>query len=122
MPTVMPLALRSPTLRQVLRLEVPIVVRLGDRKMRVNDVVRLVPGSIIELQKSAEAELDLLCNDRQIGNGTAVKVGENFGIRLTFIGDANDRLAAALAERSKPSAEDEAAANLAEQLLSSQNS
>jgi flagellar motor switch protein FliN/FliY len=81
-------------IRQILSLEVPLVVRLGDRPMLVRDVVALVPGSIIELPKPADAELELLVNDKLIGQGVAVKVGENFGLRITFIGEPKDRVAA----------------------------
>lgn len=83
------------TLDAVLKLSVPIIVRLGERQMTVRDVVTLVPGSIIELPKNAEAELDLMVNNRVIGLGSAMKVGENFGLRITRIGDAGQRLAAA---------------------------
>lgn len=110
----------SPPLLHVLRLEVPLVVRLGERTMSVAEVTRLIPGAIIELPKSAEAELDLLCNDRQIGSGTAVKVGENFGIRLTFIGDLAQRLAAIQAEQEEQSPEDIAAAAMADAMLTGQ--
>jgi len=79
---------------QIQRLEVPLVVRLGERSMRVAEVVRLVPGAIIELPKHADAELDLLVNNKPIGCGTAVKVGENFGLRVTYIGDVASRLEA----------------------------
>jgi flagellar motor switch protein FliN/FliY len=81
-------------LSQILKLEVPIVVRLGERMMEVDEVLGLVPGSIIELPKNAESELDLLVNNKVIGCGVAVKVGENFGLRLTFLGNLNARLAA----------------------------
>ena len=81
-----------PNLAQILKLEVPIVVRLGERTMDVADVLGLVPGAIIELPKNAESELDLLVNNKAIGCGVAVKVGENFGLRLTYIGDVRDRI------------------------------
>src|SRR5436853_7783746 len=81
-------------LSAVLRLEVPVIVRLGERTMSVSDVVGLVPGAIIELPKNAEDELDLLVNNKQIGTGTAVKVGENFGLRISYIGDVRERIAA----------------------------
>jgi flagellar motor switch protein FliN/FliY len=79
-------------LAQILKLEVPIVVRLGARTMDVAGVLGLVPGAIIELPKNAESELDLMVNNRAIGCGVAVKVGENFGLRLTFLGDVRARI------------------------------
>lgn len=81
-------------LAAVLRLEVPVIVRLGERRMPLREVLALVPGSIVELPKSAEAELDLLVNNKQIGMGAAVKVGENFGLRITYLGDVRERIEA----------------------------
>lgn len=81
-------------LSAALRLEVPVIVRLGERTMTVSEVTGLVPGAIIELPKNADAELDLLVNNKQIGTGVAVKVGENFGLRITYIGKVRDRIAA----------------------------
>lgn len=81
-------------LTQTLRLEVPIVVRLGERIMSVSEVLAMAPGAIVELPKKSEAELDLLVNNKPIGCGQAVKVGENFGLRLTYIGNLKTRLEA----------------------------
>jgi flagellar motor switch protein FliN len=78
----------------LLKLEVPVIVVLGQRMMPVKDVVALVPGAIIELPKKADEDLALLVNNKQIGNGRAVKIGENFGIRLNFMGDVRQRLEA----------------------------
>jgi flagellar motor switch protein FliN/FliY len=90
-----PITVAMPSdIRTILSLEVPVVVRLGERTLQLQDVIRLVPGSIIELPKAADEELDLLVNNKQIGSGTAVKVGENFGLRITYIGDMKDRVRA----------------------------
>jgi flagellar motor switch protein FliN/FliY len=83
-----------PDLDAILSLEVPIIVRLGERTLSVRQVVDLVPGSIIELPKNADAELDLLVNNKQIGCGHAVKVGENFGLRLAYVGNVRERIEA----------------------------
>ncbi len=68
------------------------VVRLGERPISVREVLDLFPGAIIELPKPADTELDLLINNKQIGKGCAVKLGENFGIRLTYVGNQQERL------------------------------
>jgi Flagellar motor switch/type III secretory pathway protein len=80
----------------VLNLEVPVIVQLGERSMSIAEVLNLVPGSIIELPKDAEAELELLINNKPVGTGSAVKVGENFGLRVSFVGDLRARLEASL--------------------------
>ena len=88
-------------LTAALRLEVPLIVQLGERSLKLSEVVGLFPGAIIELAKNAEAELDLLVNNKQIGTGSAVKVGENFGIRINYIGDIRARISA-LAQENPP--------------------
>jgi flagellar motor switch protein FliN len=83
-----------PELAAVLQLEVPVIVRLGERQMSISEVLQLVPGSIIELPKLADAELDLMVNNKQIAVGQAVKLGENFGLQITFVGDLRTRIEA----------------------------
>jgi flagellar motor switch protein FliN/FliY len=73
----------------ILKLEVPVIVVLGERQMSIHDVMALAPGGILEIPKNADAELELRVNNRTIGTGKAVKVGENFGLRLTSIGNAH---------------------------------
>lgn len=90
---------------RILKLEVPVVVRVAERQMRMEEVLALSPGSIVELNKRADDELDLLVNNKQIGTGTAVKVGENFGLRVSFIGDVRARIEAMAAGGEDPVAE-----------------
>lgn len=72
-------------LTSILSLEVPLIVRLAERPITLEDVLALVPGAILELPKTSEEELDVLVNNRSIGKGHAVKIGENFGIEITQI-------------------------------------
>ncbi|MCA9290790.1 MAG: FliM/FliN family flagellar motor switch protein [Phycisphaerales bacterium] len=82
------------TLSSLLRLEVPLIVRIADRKMKMGEVLNLAPGAIIEMPRAADEELDILANNKLIGSGRVVKVGENFGIRITAMGDVESRVAA----------------------------
>lgn len=81
-------------LERILKIEVPIIVRLGKRKVTVSEVLSLCPGAIIELDKTAEEELDLLVNNQQIASGIAVKIAENFALRISYIGDIRQRIEA----------------------------
>lgn len=74
-------------LSRILRLQVPVIVKLAERRMPLSEVLRLGAGAIIEFSKSSDEPLELLINNKAIGVGEAVKVGENFGLRLTQIGD-----------------------------------
>ncbi|MEM1331223.1 MAG: FliM/FliN family flagellar motor switch protein [Planctomycetota bacterium] len=102
--------------RTLLKLEVPIVVRLAERDMPVGEVLHLTPGAIIELPKNADEELELFANNRRIGFGSAVKVGENFGIQISAIGAKTERVLAAVEEEDAGPSDEE----LAEALLSGQ--
>ncbi|MCC5822470.1 MAG: FliM/FliN family flagellar motor C-terminal domain-containing protein [Phycisphaerales bacterium] len=106
----------------ILRLEVPLVVVLGERVMRVRDVRDFVPGTIIELAKSAEEDLEIRINNRPIGNGRAVKIGENFGVRVGYVGDPAARIQAMgpAAESGSEDNDGMSPEDLAEALLSGQ--
>ncbi len=84
----------TPEVKSILRLRVPVIVRLGEKVMPLQDVMALGPGTIIEFPKLADEELDILVNNIAIGMGTAVKIGENFGLKVTDIGDPKDRIMA----------------------------
>ena len=73
-----------------MRVEVPVIVKLAERKLSMSEVLRLGVGSIIEFEKSNDEPLHLMINNRTIGVGEAVKVGENFGLRIRQIGAMKD--------------------------------
>ena len=79
---------------RILSLEVPIIVQIGERHLSLGEVMSLVPGSLIEIPKDCEDDLELLVNNKVLGSGSAVKVGENFGIKITYLGDLADRVEA----------------------------
>ncbi|MBI3636626.1 MAG: flagellar motor switch protein FliN [Candidatus Rokubacteria bacterium] len=81
-----------PGLDLILDIAMPVTVELGRTKMLIRDILALGPGSIIELEKLAGEPVDLLVNDRPIAKGEVVVIDENFGVRLTQISHASDRL------------------------------
>jgi flagellar motor switch protein FliN/FliY len=81
-------------LQRILRLEVPVIVQLAERSMALSAILNFSSGSIIEFDQPADSELDLMINNKCIGQGQAVKVGENFGLRVTHIGSLKDRIQA----------------------------
>ncbi|MEM1098229.1 MAG: FliM/FliN family flagellar motor switch protein [Planctomycetota bacterium] len=80
--------------RTILKLDVPIIVEIGKRRLAVQDVLNWAPGAIIELDKNADDELAVCINNKPIGTGAAVKVGENYGIRLNDIAPPSERVRA----------------------------
>jgi flagellar motor switch protein FliN/FliY len=76
-----------PEMTPILDLEVPLIVQIASRTMAVREVVELEHGAIIEFSRSADEALEILINNKPVGQGTAVKVGENFGVRISSIGN-----------------------------------
>lgn len=79
-------------LERILRLQVPVIVQLATRQMTIASVRELSVGAIIEFEKAVDDPLDLLVNNRMIGQGRCIKVGENFGLQITRICDQVQRI------------------------------
>jgi flagellar motor switch/type III secretory pathway protein FliN len=83
---------RDPEVARILKVRVPVIVQLATRLMRIATVRDLSVGAIIEFEKSVEDPLDLMVSNRLIGQGTCVKAGEHFGLRVTQICDPVQRI------------------------------
>ncbi|MBK8914682.1 MAG: FliM/FliN family flagellar motor switch protein [Phycisphaerales bacterium] len=77
---------------RLLQIRVPVIARLAQTRMPLADVRRMANGSIVRLDKPVEEPLDLMINNHVVGTGTAVRVGEHFGLRIESVGDARTRL------------------------------
>lgn len=68
-------------------LDVPLKVSvvLGKAKRPIKEVLGLTPGSIVELDKTAEEPVDILINGTPIAKGEVVVINESFGIKITAI-------------------------------------
>jgi flagellar motor switch protein FliN/FliY len=82
----------SARLDLILDISLPVTVELGRARMQIQDILKLGPGSIIELEKSAGDPVELFINDRPIAKREVVVIDENFGIRLTSIVTASERI------------------------------
>jgi flagellar motor switch protein FliN/FliY len=65
--------------------ELGVTAELGRARMSVRNVLSLVPGAIVELDKAAGSPVDVLVNGTLIARGEVVVVDEEFGIRITEI-------------------------------------
>jgi flagellar motor switch/type III secretory pathway protein FliN len=72
-----------PYTRSLLRIKVPVVVTLAEKRQKLSRIVELGPGSIIQFDKSCEEMLDLEVGNQAVASGEAVKVGDKFGLRIT---------------------------------------
>ena len=79
---------------RILSIEVPVIVQLAETTMPLAEIVSLSTGAVIEFEKPSDSLLDLMINNKRIGRGQAVKIGENFGLRVESIGSVRARIQA----------------------------
>ena len=79
-------------LEMLLDVKLQLRVRIGSKKMLLKDVISMDIGSIVELNQLANEPLDILIDDKKIGEGEVVIVDGNFGVQITSIGSRSDRL------------------------------
>ena len=82
----------SQNLDLLLDVEIPISVEVGRAQMSLEEVLKLVPGSVIGLDKKAEEPVDLRVNGKLVARGEVVLVDDVYGLRVTQIVDAAGRI------------------------------
>ncbi|WP_405222734.1 flagellar motor switch protein FliN [Lentisalinibacter sediminis] len=75
-------------------LDVPVTVslRVGNTKISIRDLMRLVEGSVIELDRPAGEPMDVLVNGTLVAHGEIVVVNDKFGVRLTDVVSPSERI------------------------------
>ena len=81
-----------PQLDMLMDVKLQLRVRIGKKTMLLKDVISMDIGSIVELDQLANEPLDILIEDKKIGEGEVVIVDGNFGIQITSIGTKAERL------------------------------
>jgi flagellar motor switch protein FliN/FliY len=71
---------------------VSLSVEVGRATIKIRDLMRLTQGSVVELDRIAGEPLNLLVNNTVVAQGEVVLVNERYGIRLTRVVPANERL------------------------------
>ena len=76
----------------ILDIPMTVSVQLGSARMLIRDLLQLGQGSVVELEKLAGEPLDVLVNQKLVARGEVVVVNEKFGIRLTDVVSAVERV------------------------------
>jgi flagellar motor switch protein FliN/FliY len=80
-----PVAGEGSNMDLLMDVSVPIVAQLGATEARIRDILRMAPGSIVELDKLAGEPVDLLVRGQLFAQGEVVVVDDTFGVRITQI-------------------------------------
>jgi flagellar motor switch protein FliN/FliY len=76
----------------ILDIPMQVTVQVGSTKMVVRELLQLGQGSVIELEKLAGEPMEVLVNNKLVARGEVVVVNEKFGIRLTDVISAAERV------------------------------
>jgi len=73
-------------------LELNVYIELGRTKMQIKDILELERGYVVELEKLASEPVDIFVNNKKIAEGEVVVIDKHFGIRITNLIEASERL------------------------------
>jgi len=76
----------------ILDIPMKVSIYVGSTKMAIRDLLQLAQGSVIELDKLAGEPMEVMVNNKLVAKGEVVVVNEKFGIRLTDVVSAAERV------------------------------
>lgn len=82
----------SGTLDMIMDIPVTLSMELGRTKISIKELLEMKAGSIIELQRTASEPMEIHVNGTLVAMGEAVTVGDKYGVRLTSVVSASERL------------------------------
>jgi len=71
---------------------VTLSIEVGRAVIKIRDLMCLTQGSVVELDRIAGEPLDLLVNNTVVAQGEVVLVNDRYGIRLTRVVPASERM------------------------------
>ena len=79
-------ALDNPSnLSLVLDVPVSLTIELGGCKLPLREVLQLTIGSVIQLDKPADAPVELSVNGKLIARGEVVVIEDRYGVKITEV-------------------------------------
>jgi flagellar motor switch protein FliN/FliY len=79
-------------LEVILDIPITLSVEIGRTRQTIRNLLQLNQGSVVELDRLAGEPMDVLVNGTLIAHGEVVVVNEKFGIRLTDVISAAERV------------------------------
>ena len=79
--------------REVIQnIPIKLAIEVGRASLKIRDLMRLTQGSVVELDRLAGEPLDIVVNDTVVAQGEVVLVNDRYGVRLTKVVSAADRI------------------------------
>lgn len=80
-----PTAEPSTNLNLVLDVPVGLTIELGSCQLPMREVLQLAVGSVIQLEKAADAPVELSVNGKLIARGEVVVIEDRYGVKITEV-------------------------------------
>ena len=72
-------------LNLVLDIPFSLTIELGSCQLPMRDVLQLSVGSVVQLEKAADAPVELSVNGKLIARGEVVVIETHYGVRITEV-------------------------------------
>lgn len=72
-------------LNLVMDVPVSLTIELGGCQLPMREVLRLALGSVVQLDKQADAPVELSVNGKLIARGEVVVIEDRFGVKVTEV-------------------------------------
>jgi flagellar motor switch protein FliN len=82
----------EPNVDLLLGVNLNLTLRFGRRVLPLREIVDLTSGSVVELDQEVQEPADLLLGDKLIARGQVVIVDGNYGLQVTEVVDARQRV------------------------------
>jgi len=69
----------------IMSVPLQVTVEIGRTKKKIKDILEFSQGTIVELDKQAGTQVDIIINGQVIAKGDVVVVNDNFGVRVSEI-------------------------------------
>jgi len=82
----------DPRIEVLLDIDLPLVVRFGRTELPLRQLMRLGPGSVIDLGRSPDDPVEVLVSNRVVALGEVVVVSGSYGIRILDVVSQRERV------------------------------
>jgi flagellar motor switch protein FliN len=84
--------IRQGNLGLLMDVELDVRLQFGCRQTTLREVLELTTGAVLELDREIQEPVDLLLNGRVVARGEVVVVDGNYGLRVTEVASAQQRV------------------------------
>lgn len=81
-------------MESLMHISLEVSVELGRVKLPLHSVVRIGRGTVLQMQKEADSQVDILANGSIFARGEVVKADGKLGVRITNIVTSAERIRA----------------------------